>query len=494
MPESVRKTAESIARGEMSSTESVERCLARIRQHNPAINAVVTLDESGALAAAKRADAWQAAGNTLPSLHGIPISIKDAFETAGLRTTSSHWPLANHVPSKDAAVVARLKSAGAIVLGKTNLPELAGDPQCWSPIFGATNNPWSQTLTSGGSSGGSAAAVAMGFSRLDPGSDIGGSIRIPAAYCGVAGLKATENRIPRTGHIPHLPDGTRSVRHMLSFGLLAGCVDDLHLGLDIMAGPDGVDSEVPWLTVAPMAEIRRPLRIAWWDDFSGLPLCQRTQKALARTVDHLKQQGFEVERCRPPGFDFDQAWHAYGMIAGAEIGLGMPTLERKMLSVIGKFVPSSQPMARYFLRGLSFDWRRYNEALNVRERLISELESFLDRWDVWLCPVAPTVAYPHCRLTPLRMPPVIRFDEHTLSYLEATVSMTTPFSLTGSPVVVMPAGLENGLPVGFQWIGKRWQDEVLLSCCAQIERTMGCTSLSPPAPRRLPAGAPGRPC
>lgn len=468
LPDSARSTAGKIVRGETSAMEVVEGCLSRIKQHNPAVNAIVTLDEAGAIAAARLADASRESAD-VPPLLGIPISIKDAFETAGLRTTSSYPPLANHVPSRDATVVARLKAAGAIVVGKTNLPELAGNPQCWSPLFGPTNNPWNPALTSGGSSGGSAAAVAMGFSFLDPGSDIGGSIRIPAAYCGVAGLKATENRIPRTGHIPHLPDGSRSVRHLLSFGLLARCTDDLRLGLELMAGPDGIDSEVPPLPVVTAKEIPRPLRIAWWDDFGGLPLCQRTRRALNRTVEALQQQGFTVEHRCPPQFDFERAWYAYGIIAGTEIGLGMPAMQRKMLALASHLIPSSQPGAKAFLRGMSFDARRYNQALNMREQLIGELESFLADWDAWLCPVAPVVAYPHCRLDGFRKPPVVQVDEHSLPYVEATVSLVTPFSLTGSPVVVLPAGIEQGLPVGLQWVGKRWCDEALLDVCARVE-------------------------
>lgn len=468
MPETVRNTVEKIALGELSSTEVVQRCLAQIKQHNTAINAIVTLNEQAALAAAQKAGSLRRSEHC-PPLHGIPISVKDAFETIGLRTTSSHPPLAGHIPSRDASVVARLKNAGAIVLGKTNLPELAGNPQCWSPLFGRTNNPWNLSLTSGGSSGGSAAAVAMGFSMLDPGSDIAGSIRIPAAYCGVAGLKATENRIPCTGHIPHLPKGSRSVRHMLAFGLLARCVDDLRLGLEVMAGPDGIDSEVPPTTIASLPTLQRPLRIAWWDDFCGLPLCSRTRKALERTVANLKNQGFVVEQRRPENFDFERAWYAYGMIGGSEIGLGMPALARHLLTLAGRFIPASQPVTRSFLRGLSFNWKRYNDALNIREHLIGELEQFLNDWDAWLCPVAPTVAYPHRQLSGLKMPPSLSIDGRTVSYLEATVSMTTPFSLTGNPVVVLPTGVEAGLPVGFQLIGKRWQDELLLSCCERIE-------------------------
>jgi amidase len=211
------------------------------------------------------------------------------------------------------------------------------------------------------------------------------------------------------------------------------------------------------------------LRIAWWDDFGGLPLCQRTRSALARTVERLRQQGMTVERRSPARFNFEQAWQAYGVIAGTEIGLGMPAVQRQMFSILGHLVPASEPVTRAFLRGFSFSSRRYNEALNLREHLIEQLEAFLDDWDAWLCPVASTVAYPHCRLGGFRKPPKLKVDERLLPYMEAAIGWTTPFSLTGNPVAVLPAGIEDGLPVGLQWIGKRWRDESLLAICAQVE-------------------------
>lgn len=248
MPPGAAQAAHQLAAGEVRASALLEQCLARIARHNPAINALVTLDDARARRVSAAIDALLVQGvarfDAQPLL-GLPVSIKDAFATQGLRTTSSHAALAHYLPPEDASLVARLKSAGAVVVGKSNLSELAGDPQCWSPLFGPTRNPWNPTLTPGGSSGGSAAAIAMGFSLLELGSDIGGSIRIPAAYCGVAGFKASENRLPRSGHIPHLPGTERSVRHLLSFGLLARRVADLQLALPVLVGPDGQDSETP---------------------------------------------------------------------------------------------------------------------------------------------------------------------------------------------------------------------------------------------------------
>jgi amidase len=474
MRNSAKDLTQSIGVGNVTVTDTVQTCFDRIERYNPAINAVVALNKEAALNTAKAADVRLGQGGDLPPLFGVPITVKDAFKTQGIKTTSSHPPLKDYIPTTDATVVTRLKNAGAIVLGKTNLPELAGDIQCWSPLFGRTNNPWNPSLTSGGSSGGSAAAVAMNFSYLDVGSDLAGSIRIPAAYCGVAGLKATENRVPRTGHIPHLPDTERSVRHLLSFGVLARCVDDLRLGFECIAGANGIDTEVPPLPISPAIPTKtRPLRVAWWDDFAGIPICSRTRTGLDRAVQQLRQAGLAVERCCPEHFDFEEAWYAYGIIMGAEVGLGMPMIERLPLSLVGRFLPKSQLLVRAFANGLSFNWRRYNEALNIRERLIFQLEQFLDLWDVWVCPVTPSVAFPHQKPRKFGKPPTIMVDDHPLSYLEGTISMATPFSLTGSPVVTMPVGVINGLPVGVQIVGKRWRDEALLDNCRVIESVTG---------------------
>ncbi|VAW47280.1 Aspartyl-tRNA(Asn) amidotransferase subunit A @ Glutamyl-tRNA(Gln) amidotransferase subunit A [hydrothermal vent metagenome] len=470
MYHSATKLTQSIQSANVTIVDTVKTCLDQINRHNPAINAIVTLDKENAMNTATKMDLQINQNKELPPLFGVPVSIKDSFETQGIRTTSSYPPLQHYIPNHDATVVNRLKKAGAIILGKTNLPQLAGDIQCWSPLFGQTNNPWNTNLTSGGSSGGSAAAIAMNFSFLDIGSDLAGSIRIPAAYCGVAGLKSTENRIPKTGHIPPLPKAERSVRHLLSLGVLARCVDDLRLGFNIISGPDGVDSETPPIPTSTIHFKRtQPLRVAWWDDFNGVPLCHRTKIGLNSTIQQLTEAGMKVERCFPKQFDFDAAWYAFGIIMGAEIGLGISPVKRFPLSLMSRFLPQSQPLARAFAAGLSFNWRQYNEALNIRDRLILQIEQFLENWDVWLCPVTPSVAFPHQKPGIFKTPPNILVDDFSMSYLEGTISMTTPFSLTGNPVITLPTGIVEGLPVGVQIIGKRWNDEELLNHSHIIE-------------------------
>ncbi|MDQ5850286.1 MAG: amidase family protein, partial [Pseudomonadota bacterium] len=185
----------------MSASELVELHLARIARHNPALNAICTLDEAGARRRAAEADRALARGELWGALHGVPMTIKDALETAGLRTTAGHPPLKDHVPTRDAPAVARLRRAGAILLGKTNVPPLSADYRADNPIFGRSNNPWDLARTPGGSTGGGAAAVAAALSAFDVGSDLAGSVRTPAHFCGLFALKASERRIPNTGHI-----------------------------------------------------------------------------------------------------------------------------------------------------------------------------------------------------------------------------------------------------------------------------------------------------
>lgn len=467
--QSATELHQALQQGKQSIHQAIDQCLQRIQQFNPMINAVVTLNPQLCQQAQQAEQNPQAAK---PALYGIPISIKDAFATKDLITTSSHPPLKDYLPPHDATLVQRLRTAGALLVGKTNLPELAGDPQCNSPLFGRTNNPWAITHTSGGSSGGSAAAVAMGFSYLDLGSDIGGSIRIPAAYCGVVGFKASEHRLPRTGHIPHLPQQKRNVRHLLSFGVLTRTVADVALSFKHLAGADGHDTEVPNLPIQPISHSAKTLRIAWWDDFAGLPLCKRTQLAMQNTVQKLQQAGYTVEKARPHLFDFPSIWQSYGLIAGAEIGLNMPLMQRHALKWLGHFLPKTQILSKSLTQGFAFNWRVYNQALQHRDVVMQSLEQFLDTYDVWLCPVALTTAYPHIAYRGGK-PPIMLVDDQPLAYFEATLSCTTPFSLTGNPVITLPAGIYHGLPVGLQVVGKRWQDETLIANSLQLETILG---------------------
>src|SRR6185437_16451187 len=274
--------ARAIRNKKLTSREATEAHLERIDRVNGAINALVVVDRDGALKAARAADRSAAKNGTkLGPLHGVPITIKEAFDVAGLRTTSSHPPLKDNVAKGDASLVARLRAAGAVILGKTNVPELCADFQTDSPLFGTTKNPWDPARGAGGSTGGGAAAVAARLSPLELGSDIGGSVRNPAHYNGIFSLKPTEWRVPGRGHVPGLPGQIRTIRHMGVYGPLARSVHDLELALHVIAGPDGNEAEAAPVPLGPTPKLAvKGLRIAVIDSNSLVPASAETARVV----------------------------------------------------------------------------------------------------------------------------------------------------------------------------------------------------------------------
>jgi amidase len=464
----------------VSSQEVLAEHLRHIAAHNPSLNAIVTLDEEQACQRSQEADDALAHGEIWGPLHGVPVTIKDVFETAGLRTTSGFKPLATYVPKQDATVVARLRQAGAIIMGKTNTPEMAGDEQTINSLFGRTNNPWNLERTPGGSSGGSAAAVGSGMSPLDIGSDIGGSVRNPAHFCGVFSLKPSDYRVPFTGHIPP-PPGSKSrglLRYFLTPGPLARSIEDLRLALTIIAGPDEREWEVPPVPLesAPERDLRE-LRFAWSDDF-GFPLAEEIRTALTELAAELTRAGCHVEHCNPPEFDFGQALQVYGELKEAAFTVRSSPLHlpRFLWRTLSELVPDSNPTVRGLMRGAGDNLRCYASALSQRDIFITKMEGFLNDWDAWLCPVAALSAYPHL---PSRNPieqllATVEMDGQKIPYLLATSVYTALFNLTGNPVVVLPlTQTKDGLPIGVQVVGKRWNDMALLAIAEQLTRVTG---------------------
>lgn len=429
--------------------------LARIATHNPALNAVVTLDAEGARRAARAADAARANGASTGPLHGVPLTVKDAFCTAGLRTTCGYPPLRDYLPLHDAAVVSRLKAAGAILLGKTNVPWLLDDAQTDNPIFGRTNNPWDLQRTPGGSSGGGAAAVAAGLSLADIGSDYGGSVRIPAHFCGVYGLRPTEGRVSLTGHLPPLERQPPAIRHISTPGPLARSVADLGLLLRVIAGPDRRAPSIapaPVGTHGPMAAPQ--VRLAYAPTFAGLAPSAATCAAIERLASDLAAAGCQVDAHDPAhdGFDAAAAREAISVISQAEWdAAGWPELD-----------PTASVAESTSLRA-------YAAALAERDRLITAFQRMFDRYAAFICPVTPTSAFAH---RPKGTP--IPCDGRLLTYRQATASYTIPLSLLGVPVVTAPVGWDDdGLPIGVQIVGPRWGDAHLLAVAALVEQVTG---------------------
>jgi amidase len=474
---SVNEIATAIRLGRVSASEVLEMYLARIARHNPALNAVCTLDEAGARARAKEADAALARGVLWGPLHGVPMTIKDALETAGLRTTGGYPPLAEHVPKKDASAVARLRAAGAVLMGKTNVPPLSADGRADNPIFGRTNNPWNLERTPGGSTGGGAAAVAAGLSAFDVGSDLAGSVRMPAHWCGLFGLKPTERRVPNTGHIPEVPGLPRAVRHMNVLGPLARSVEDLTTIIKVIAGPDDSEWDVPPVPfVEPPARPLSSMRLAWTSDFNGLTVSRDTSTAIAALAKELAGLGCTVEQRMPADFDLDLAWESWGTVSIAERAATAPERVPERVAALNETLGGNAPLGRGSAKGARATIADYMVALTQRDRLIGALERFFDDWDALICPVSFGPALGH---VPFGAP--IDVDGRKVPYFLTTVAYTCVFNLTGHPVVVLPlARSKDGMPIGVQVVGRRWSEPALLALAQQLALVTG--------PFRAPAG------
>ncbi|MEZ4860184.1 MAG: amidase family protein [Caldilineaceae bacterium] len=442
---STTQMAAAIQVREISAVELLDAHLAQIEKQNPALNAIVTLNADAARNQARAADAALARGECWGALHGVPFTLKDSFATAGMRTTTGFPPL-DHVPNEDSTVSARLKAAGGILMGKTNVATMLGDPgQSENPIFGRTNNPWNPERTPGGSSGGAAAAVAAGMTPFEIGTDLAGSIRIPAHFCGVYGLKPTENRVSAEGLIPGLPPG-RSIRIMSSIGPLARTVQDLTLLYRLIAGPDGRDMEVQPIPIdaAPALDLRQ-LHIAVAPALAGLPVANSIRQAIVELATQLQQAGAVVEEATLPTLDYQQ------MLANAGELIGM---------MIGAFQPEAQTnpttLAHYLM------------ALHQRDQAIMAWEHFFAQWDALLCPPAMTNAFAHCESGASLM-----VDGQAFPYWLINAH-TTLFNYTGHPALVMPYTLDhNGLPIGVQLVGKRWGEARLLATAQAVEQVSG---------------------
>lgn len=464
--------AEMIRKREVSSVEVLDAYLQQIQKHNPKLNAVVTLDEAGARRRALEADEALARGEVWGPLHGVPVTIKDSFETAGLRSTSGCKALADYIPKQDADVVARLRKAGAIIMGKTNLPTLARGCQANNAVFGRSNNPWNLECTPGGSTGGGAAAVAAGLSPLETGSDIGGSIRLPAHFCGIYGLKATGGRIFGRGHIstekqitnprpPALPPGWEALWQLPVFGPLARSVGDLQLALQVMAEPSSPPLEKS--PNKPLAE----LRIAWTEDFGSMPVDKDTQETIRQLAAKLEAAGCQLKQI-PDAVDYNELWEVTGACIGAIDTIMQPPHVRLLRRLAGQLTSAKRianPVMRGMMIGIRLDPKQMSSILARRQAMIDRIESFLGQWDVWVMPVFPIPAFTHRRDSE-----ALSINGQKISQVIACTAFNTVFNMTGHPVVSMPVGhSREGLPIGVQIVGKRWGEMALLDAAEKID-------------------------
>jgi amidase len=455
--------------GDVSSRELLESCLRRVERHNPGLNAIVTLDATRARSRADAADARRAGGGALSALHGLPATIKDSFETADLRTTCGAPVYSKHVPTVNADAVQRLEDAGTLVLGKTNVPIHAGDLQSYNVLFGATNNPWDAARTCGGSSGGATAAVAAGLTAFELGSDIGGSIRIPAHFCGVYGHKPSYAAIPLRGHIPP-PPGWLSAPDMAVAGPIARSAGDLALLLGVLAdGPVAAG----WKPVLPAPRARRlqDFRVALWLDDPAFPIDDEVSAAIDRAARALRKAGVKVDETARPGItlaeNFDDYLRLLWPVTTAQ-------LSDKAFARVQEAGRGAHPdsvhgrLARYSSAGHR-EWLRLDEK---REVIRARWRAFFERYDVLLCPVGPVCAFAHDHSEDLIARTIVVNGQRRWYWEQlAWISLAT---LAYLPATSVPIGRSpGGLPVGMQIIGPYFEDRSCIEFAKLLAEAAG---------------------
>ncbi|MDH6115087.1 amidase [Kitasatospora sp. MAP12-15] len=472
------QTAEQLAAalraGEVTSAELTDEAIARIERDDQAINAICVPDFDRARAAARDADQARARGEDRPLL-GIPVTVKESYNIAGLPTTWGMPPHRDYVPAEDAVQVSRLKAAGAVVLGKTNVPVGLQDVQSFNEIYGTTNNPWDHGRTAGGSSGGSAAALASGFGALSIGSDIAGSLRTPAHFCGVYAHKPTLGLAAMRGMVPP-PAPALPVDHDLAVvGPMARTARDLTLLLDVMAGPDPLTLGVAHDLRLPSARHEQlcDFRVLILDEHPLIPTGAAVRAGLNRVADALVDGGARAERHSPLLPDLTEAALLYTQLhfAGAGARFPVEAYEQLRTRAAGLSV-DDQSLDAARLRGMVFSHRDWIGANNRRELHRHGWRQLFAEFDAVVCPITPTPAFPHDH-HPDPLARVLDIDGVEYPYFDQLVWAGVA-TMPGLPATAVPAGRSpEGLPVGVQLIGPMFEDRTPLRLAELLEQTIG---------------------
>lgn len=456
MNEIIYASATQIARAirdkEISAVEVVQAHLDRIGQVNGAINAVVQLCDERALSEAQAADEALARGESVGPLHGVPMTLKDSLDTEGVISTGGTKGRASFVPSEDSVVAARLRAAGAILLGKTNTPELTLAGETDNLIYGRTNNPYNQDRIPGGSSGGAAAIIAAGGSPLDMGSDTGGSIRLPAHFCGVAGLKPNSGRVPRTGHI--VPYGMGAVDALTQNGPLARYVEDLTLTLPIISGPDWRDPAIVPMPLGDPADVKVDgLRIAMHTDNGLMTPTPEIQEVVRSAAKALEDMGAIVEETTPEALSMIPDINP-SLSGGDGRAWVQRLLDRAGTTEISPFLQnrfdSVEPVST----------EEFTAVLELLDQYRSRMLGFMQDYDAILCPVVAFPACPHGETWT---------DENKLAF-----TYSGAYNMTGWPGAVVRGGTSpDGLPIGVQTVSRPWREDVALALASRLESALG---------------------
>ncbi len=483
---SARDMLSGLRDGAYDASELLELHVQRMETCNAAVNAVIRTDLPAARERARELDRMARSGERAGPLHGLPMTIKDTFDVDGMPAAAGA-PEYTDRPARtpDAEAIARLRAAGAVIWGKTNTPYLAGDNQTFNEIHGRTNNPWDLGRTPGGSSGGAAAALATGITPLEIGSDIGGSLRLPAHFCGVAALKPTFGRVPILGHVPPAP-GSLSVRDLNVAGPMARSASDLALLYSIISGEPERSGRSASL---------KSRRIGVWAEEKTFPLDRRCRDAVEEAAEAAGEAGARVARARPP-IDGPALLDLYLRLLLPILATDMPRplvkameMGRPLTRLLAKREPYSHSKWVAYSAATHHDWLHADE---VRQRLKRNVAHFFDNWDAIICPIAPSAAFEHVeRGNSVTRTMLVEGENTPYHAFHSWIALATVCHL---PAVVIPVPQPPGrLPAGVQIIGPEGADQSVLAIAEELERVMGGFVAPPDEPPTSPPPAPPRP-
>jgi amidase len=471
---SATELSAALAAKQVSAVELTQDAIARIERHDGKINAICVRDFSRALEAAHAADAARGRGETRPLL-GIPMTVKESYNVAGLPTTWGFPPQKDFRPSEDALSISRVKQAGGVILGKTNVPVGLGDWQSYNDIYGTTNNPFDLGRTPGGSSGGSSAALAAGYGALSLGSDIGGSLRVPAFHCGVYAHKPTFAMVPSRGHLPPALPPLPFDRDLSVIGPMARSAADLSLLLDVIAGPDPLEAGKAYKLALPPprhGELKN-FRVLLIDTDPVMPTDKIVRGGIEKLAADLAKAGVKIERSSPLLPDFAASSRLYMRMLMSFLGASfLPENYKATQLAAALLAPDDISLPAERLRGVALSHRDWVMAEGGRARLRAQWRELFASFDAVICPVMPTPAYPHDHSDDQETRRV-NIDGKDYVYPD---QLTWPgiATLPGLPATAIPTGFSpDGLPIGVQIVGPWLEDRTPLKLAELIEREFG---------------------
>jgi len=470
---SATELAHLIREGRATSSDIVKEHLEQIKKHNEKINALISLFEEEALEQAAQCDRETKEGKFRGPLHGVPVTIKEIFWIKGKHSNMNFKMLKEFVAPEDAVVIDRIRKNGAVILGQTNVPRNLSGYQVSGDIYPEGKNPYNTEYTPGGSTGGGAAALAAGFSPLELGADLGGSIRVPAGFCGLYGLKPTEKTVPIHGNFPTPKNFSTFIAHMGQAGPLARNVEDIELLWRIIVGPHESDRNIPDIDwKQPSKNSFSDYKIAWTDGWPGYETSSPVRNALKSLADKLMSNACQIEKKMPGDSLHEDSLKVFMGLFPYVMAQGTPWFIRAIIKIhnhrtfLKGMKKESPHLIKFLHEGFKLNANHYGHMMLQRSLITQRWEQFFNQYDFLICPVAFGPAYKRCK-----MGSKLSYDGKDIVYANYAWPYVGCFNASGSPSITIPLGLSpEGLPLGAQIVGKYWSEPQLIHFAEKVSQ------------------------